>query len=154
MAKFRFKLESLLRHRRAVEDAAQLELAKALRGRMILENQVRQMQQTITHSKRELRDGLVGKVDLDAISGFARFSGQCALRARELVGRLSQLHADCQRRREELAAAVRARKAVELLRERQLEAFRREQMRKEAIELDEAATQRFVRERLLTETLA
>lgn len=139
MAKFRFSLEPLLVHRRAVEDAAQRDLAKVLRQQMILQNQIRTEQQTITESKQRLTDGLLGRVDVDRVSQFARYSGQVTQRASAMVLRLASIARQIEQAREKLAEAMRQRKAIELLRQRQFEDWRRRQRKREIAQLDEAA---------------
>ena len=145
MARFRFKLEAVLQHRRNLEDVAQRELAKTLRQRMILTDQLRSMQQTITESKRQLGDGLSGRVDLDQIGQFARYSGQVRLRAQAIVVRLAGVEKEIQAARERLMEATRDRKALELLEERQRQAWQAEQDRREAAELDDLAVGAYAR---------
>jgi len=118
MAKFRFKLEAVLRHRLLVEDQCQRELAQFLRERMILHHQLRQMQESIGQSKRDLGGGLLGKVDMDQVALFARFSGQATQRAQQSVVKLAELEKQVEASRGRLLEAVRARKALELLRDR------------------------------------
>lgn len=146
MAAFRFRFETLLRHRRAVEDRHQRQLAQHLRRRMIFHDQIRQMQDTIRSSKHELGQGLVGKVDLEAISGFARYSGHATQRAQQLTVPLAALEGQIVEARGHLLEAVRRCKALERLRDRHLGDWRRAEDRRENIELDEVANQRFVQE--------
>ena len=153
MARFTFKYQTLLEHRHALEEQRQRELAQQLRGRMILENQLRQMQETIRESKRQLGAGLVGRVDLDAIGRFAGFSGHSSLRAQQLVLKIAEFEKRVDAARTALQDAMRQRKALELLREKHKDAWKRDQAMREALELDEIATQQYTR-RLLTEQAA
>ncbi len=148
---FRFKLEALLKHRATLEDQAQRELAKSLRQRMILQQQIRQMQDTIRDSKRQLGEGLVGTVDLDSISRFAHYSGDVAVRAQHIVVRLGALEKQITLHRTQLAQAMRARKAIELLRARHHERWQLAQQRHETAAQDEIASQRFVRRQMVAE---
>lgn len=145
MAVFRFKLENLLRHRRIAEDQRQRQLARHQRYRMILLEQLRQMQQTIRDSKHALAGGLVGQVNLDAVWGFARYSGQVNQRAQQIVVRLAELEKHIDQAREALQHAVRQRRSLELLRDKHYEQWRREQDRHESQELDQIMTEHFVR---------
>lgn len=153
MARFKFRYQTLFDHRQAIEEQRQRELAQQLRGRMILENQLRQMQDTIRESKRQLGHGLVGKVDLEAISRFAGFSGHTSLRAQQLVIKIAEFEKRVDAARAALQEAMRQRKALELLRDKHREAWLREQALREAMELDEIATQQYTR-RLMTEKAA
>ena len=145
MAKFRFKLEAVLRHRQLVEDQRQRELAQFLRERMILHHELRHMQQTIHQSKRDLGAGLVGAVDMDSVAHFARFSGQTTQRAHQIVAKLAVLERQCDAARARLLEATKARKALDLLRQRHIDLWRRDEERREAIFLDEVSVQSFAR---------
>ncbi len=125
------------------EDQCQRELAKILRERMILLDQLRQMQTTITQSKSDLRSGLVGDVDVNAVAQFARFSAQTTVRARALVTRLAGMERQAEASRGRLIVATKARKALERLRERQFRKWRQEQLRRESAILDEIGVGRF-----------
>ena len=143
MPSFTFPLEVVLQQRRMQEDQCQRELAKILRERMILLDQIRLMQTSITQSKSDLRTGLVGQVNVDAVSQFARFSAQTAVRARMLVTRLAGVERQAEASRGKLIVATKARKALERLREKQFTKWRQEQMRREGAMLDEIGVGRF-----------
>ncbi|MFA9478649.1 flagellar export protein FliJ [Phycisphaerales bacterium AB-hyl4] len=145
MAGFRFKFENVLEHRRTIEDQAQRELARHLRARMILQGQLEQMQTTIRQSKTDLADALVGRVDLDRVSSFAQFSGHSSVRARQIVEHLAKMEKQITAARERLLDATRQRKAMELLRDRHERDWKREHKRREAILMDELATQQYLR---------
>lgn len=154
MAKFQFKLNALLCHRRAVEEERERELAAQLRKRMIFQDQLRQMQQTITQSKRDLRDGLVGFIDLDRVTTFTQYSGQVTWRAEQIVVELASVEKHIETARNNLLEASRERQALELLHNRQFEQWQREQTRIEDAELDELVLQRYWRSRQSNEDSA
>ncbi|MCC7145080.1 MAG: flagellar export protein FliJ [Phycisphaeraceae bacterium] len=145
MAAFRFTLQPLLQHRQAIEDQRQRDLAKLLRQKMIYQNQIRQMQTGITDAKHQLAGSLVGKVDLEGVGGFARYSGQLAQRAQAIVLDMVRLEKAIQMARELLLKATRDRQALELLRQRQYEQWLAAQLRRETAELDEITMQRHAR---------
>ena len=151
MAAFHFQLEPVLRHRRMMEDRCQRELAKAMRKRMILMNQIRRWQQTITQSKHELSDGLVGKVDMNRVSQFATYSGQATQAAQSLVVELSVAEKQIEQARQQLSEAVKQRRVIETLRERRYEKWLQDQRRREDAQVDELATGRYTRELLRME---
>jgi flagellar FliJ protein len=132
MAQFRFKLEAVLKQREIIEEQRQRELAMVMRQRMIFMEQLKREQEIISESKRQLGQSLTGKVNLDAVSGFARFSGQTT---EPLV----------EKARQALMAAVRDRKALDLLKEKHKRAWQLRQDRLEAAVLDEMAVQRHAR---------
>jgi len=145
MAKFQFRYETVLRQRQCVEDERQRELAKVLRQRMIVQNQLAHMQQTIRESRQNLSDTLVGKVNLDRVGQFARYSAQSAMRAQQIAVELARLEKQVETARARLAEAMRQRKAMELLRDREHARWKQEQQRRETAELDEIALQGYVR---------
>ena len=143
MAGFKFRYDTLLRHRRGIEDQRQRDLAQLMRSRMIFHNELSRMQKTITESKRQLGDTLIGKVNVDRVGQFARYSGQVEVRGRQLIMRLAQLEKRIVGAREKLLEAVRQRKALEQLRDKDHLAWRRELERREIAELDDLTTQRY-----------
>ncbi|MFW5699166.1 MAG: flagellar export protein FliJ [Planctomycetota bacterium] len=147
MAKFAFRFQTLLEHRRRIEDERQRDLAKLMRTRMLFMDRLRGMQDTIRTSKHDMGSGLVGKVDVSRIAQFARYSQQCAMQGQDIVVRLAGVEKQIDGARQRLMDAVRQRKALELLRERHHEQWKYEQARREALELDDLAAQRFIRQR-------
>ena len=143
MPKFTFKLEPVLQQRRRAEDEKQRDLAKLLRRSMILQNQLRQMQQTIRESKRQLGGALAGTVELDSVGRFARYSGHVTVRAHGIVMELAKLDKLIDLSRAQLLAAVRDRRAMELLRDREYRKWKKQQDRRENARLDELNVQRY-----------
>ena len=146
MAQFTFRYETLLQHRRNLEDHAQRHLAERVRTRMILTDQLGQMQEDIGRSKGDLSDALVGRIDLSRVGDFTRFNAQATLRGRQLVKRLAELHSQVEAARQQLLTATQQRKALEVLRDKDLAAWKRQQERRETAELDELASQAYTRE--------
>jgi len=149
MAIFHFRFETLLNHRRRIEDDRQRQLAKHLRTQAIMHDQLRNQQQTIHSSKRELAGSLVGTVDLAAVGQFARYSGAVAARARQIVARLGQLEHQIRDARNQLLGATRQRKALDMLRDKHHAQWRLEQERRETAELDDLTTQRYARRAMI-----
>ncbi|MGB0766196.1 MAG: flagellar export protein FliJ [Phycisphaeraceae bacterium] len=143
MQAFTFRFKAVLRQREAVEQQKQRALAKLMHQRNAMLGQLREMQETISTSKRQAADGLVGTVDLAAIAGIARYSASCALRGNRVVRELAQLETLVEQARNELMEASKNRKALELLRDRQRQAWELEQRRMEAKRLDEQTTQAY-----------
>ena len=146
MAKFIFKLAAVLEHRKIIEQTCQRELAKHISQREYHLTQLRNMQQSISNSKQQLSDHLQGKVDLDRIGHFARFSGQSTQQAHSIVLALAALEKRIEIARQELIAATHQRKAIELLRDKQHQQFIYEQNRIENAQMDEMGAQAFYRQ--------
>ena len=143
MQTFQFKYKVVLRQREVVEQQKQRALAKLMHQRNAMVSQLREMQETISESKRQAADGLVGTVDLGAIAGIARYSASCALQGNALVREIAQMETLVEQARNELIEASKNRKALELLRDRQRQAWDLEQRRMEAKRLDEQTTQAY-----------
>lgn len=145
MAVFEFKFESVLKQRRRVEDKHQRELAQLLRQKMIFESELRQLQQRITDDKASMTDSLRGHVNVGRIRQHAAHSAQVTGRAQQIAVKLLAMHRQIEQARGTLLEATRARKSIELLRDRHYNRWRREQQRRETAELDEIATQAYGR---------
>lgn len=141
MAVFNFKFESVLTHRRRTEDQRQRELAQLLRQKMILESQLRSLQQRITDDKNSMAGSLLGPVNVNRIRQHAAHSMQVTSRAQQIAVKLLAIHRQIDQSRAALLEATKARKAIELLRDRHYNRWRGEQQRRETAELDEIATQ-------------
>ncbi|MEX0887707.1 MAG: flagellar export protein FliJ [Phycisphaeraceae bacterium] len=141
MPRFRFKYTAVLAQRQRFEDERKRDLAAHLRRYNGLREQLEAMQTTIRESKRHLGDALVGRVDLDRVGEFARYSNHTTIRAQQLVHQLAGVDREVHAARERLMQATRQRKAMELLRDRHEAAWRAEQQRREQRELDELAMQ-------------
>jgi flagellar FliJ protein len=146
MAKFVFKLEPLLKHRVRLEEAQQRALAKLLREKLIIETQLRNQQQSISDDKSHMAQSLSGHVDVARIRQHAAHVHRATVHAQQAAFRLLELNHQIESARAKLNDAVRDRKAIEVLRERQHTKWLTEQKRREATQLDEAATQRYVRQ--------
>lgn len=143
MAKFRFRLQPVLAQREREERERMLAVADLERRRMQVEDRIRACQGRIVSGRAEIAASLgEGPVDL----GGARLQAGATLRddqqARqgvlEMAGVLKQLEAA----RGLLATAAARRRAMELLRDRDLERFRSEQGRREAVDLDDLIVMR------------
>lgn len=145
MPQFIFRYESLLQHRRNLEDQAQRQMAERVRTQMILSDQLRSMQTQITESKRDLGGALVGKIDLSRVGEFTRYNADSTVRGRQLVKRLAELEVQVEAARVQLLDATQQRKALELLRERDLKQWKLDRDRRETAELDELASQAYTR---------
>lgn len=146
MAKFTFRYQTLLEQRQRIEDECQRDLAKHLREQMILRTHLQRMQGTISDAKGQLKGALVGKVDLNKISDFARYAGQTTQSAGMVFRKLAQHEKVIGGARNRLDNAMRQRKAIELLRDKDRLKWQRELDRRETAEMDEMALQSYVRQ--------
>jgi len=146
MAKFRFKLDPLLRARRIEEREKQRAVAEVERERRELEDRLRNMQQQITAGKHDLRGRLTGLIDPGALRQQARNSLNLSRSAQRIVLELAGVHRRLDAAREELVEAMRRRRAVELLRDKRYEQWLAEQEKADVAMIDELAVQSAARE--------
>lgn len=147
--RFVFRLQPVLEQRERLEEQAQLRVAAIERERLLGEAVLRSIQSELLDTRRYLRAGLHptsqaapeaatdGPVGLAGVRAAASASLHLGVRAQraamELAGTLKRLESA----RADLLRAAADRKAVQLLKDRELEAFRREQLKREAAALDE-----------------
>lgn len=125
-----------------IEREHQRAVAALERDRLALEDSIRAHHAMIRSEQGEARSRLVGVLDIRSL----RLQGAAALRhdaaVRQAAVRLAGVHQRLAAARAVLLDAAKRRKAVELLRQRRFEAWRLEQSRAEAKEVDELAVMR------------
>ena len=146
MPVFRFKLGPLLTARKQEERSAQLAVAALERQRLALEHTLRRHQQNILAGKQELRDRLVGELRMPIMRDHAASTVQLMRLADRIVLQLAGLHRQIEQARAKLIEATKRRRAVEILRERRFEQWKRDLERAEDAALDELAVQQAARE--------
>jgi len=142
MARFVFSLQAVLDQRRAVERERQVEVGTLEGKRRALEEAIRGAQREIGAARERRRRGLVEALDMRAARAHAAEEGTWERRAQALAIELAGLLKRLEGARGRLAEAVRDRRAIERLRERRYEEWRRERERLERNELDELAVMR------------
>ena len=145
MPAFHFKLDPLLRARRAREQQCQMALAPLLNEQRRLHHALRSCQEQVAGNKSTLRSTLVGPLNLDGLRSQAGASLQTMRHAQRLVLELAGVQRQIDAARRDLLEAARARRAVEVLRERRYAEWLAEQRKIEQNELDELATNRAAR---------
>jgi flagellar FliJ protein len=139
MARFRFKLEPLLRARRHAEREKQRAVAELQRQRLDLEHALRRRQAFITEGKAALRDRLVGDLDMPSLRAHAGSTVQVMREAERIVLELAGVHKRLEAARGELVEAARDRRSLELLRDRRLAQWKAALNKAEDAALDELA---------------
>ena len=145
MAKFRFKLEPVLKARCHVEQQRQREVAALERERQRIEDHIRSQQQFLADSKLQLRDHLFGQLATNDLRLHAASGLRIMREADRLVVELAGLHQRLSRARQSLIEATRDRRAIELLREKRFQEWKAGQEKAEAAALDELVVQRAAR---------
>ena len=142
MAKFRFRLEAVLSLRERIEKEKQRRVAaigQEIQGvvRTIHETRLRITEENHRLGKKEL----TGTLDMQYIANEKRFVGNLHLRIALAMDKLRKLEEQQAAARAQLMEAARERKVIEKLREKQFDAWRIEQDRKDAALTDEIGVQ-------------
>ena len=143
MAKFVFRLAAVLRQRELAERDAQGAMASVQRERLACEDRIARLQRMF-HIEREAARGLVnaGGVSAEAICRQSMASQAIGSRIEREAVMLSGIAARQEQFRRKLAEAAMRRRAMELLRDRDHDAWRREQARAESRQVDDMVTAR------------
>ena len=142
MAKFKFRLATLLRLREATRDERRTELAEAYRADDVLGEHLDHVGRELGLLQAQCRKAAgPGTVDVDRLVEAQRY--EVALRAQEnqLAEQRKVVGAEIDRRRQTLLAADRNVRLLEKLREKQARRHRLEEDRQEIKQLDEVAGQ-------------
>lgn len=142
---FRFRLEFLLRHRRQQEDVAKYELANRIRKANEIESRIRDMQERSTNLSAYISGQTGQVVPAVQLAIYKDYIDDLRRRLELSHSELAQAEKRIEEQREILVQASVARKTVERLKEKQREAYEKEQSRKEQILLDEQAALAYAR---------
>ncbi len=142
MAKFVFKLQPVLHLRQREERERQRAVAVLERERLRLESLIRECRRASRTERGVLRDALAegGRVDLWPVRLQAAAAGELAARASRAAVELAGLMKRIEKDRALLIEAAKRRRAMELLRERRYEEWRRGEAKAEFLLVDEIGT--------------
>jgi flagellar FliJ protein len=139
MAKFKFRLETLLKLRDRIRDERRAELAQAYHAAEILGQRRQELEDELAGLIEQNRAAAgPGAVDVDRLLDARRY--ELVLRSHQQLNQQQQraLDAEIDRRRRALVEANREVRVLEKLREKQEDRHRQQQARQEIKELDEA----------------
>ncbi len=143
MAKFRFRLQPVLRQRELAERDEQLKVAEIEQKRIGLEDRLRACQQRIEGEQSEL-GVLISKGSINPAE--ARSQGAAVLAAKaeaqQLAVELAGVYKKLEAARGLLAKAAMRRRSMELLRDNHKESWKREINKAEDLAVDELAVLR------------
>jgi flagellar FliJ protein len=142
MAKFVFQLQSVLRHRENIERQRQRELGLALAERAMIEDQIRRLDEKAKAAMADLRaNHLIGEIDLLFLASHRRFMMAVQRQGTALVDQLRARQKLVDTAQAALSEAMKQKKLLTKLRERQEGRWSAAISRKEIADLDEVATQ-------------
>jgi flagellar FliJ protein len=142
MPKFVFKLEGVLKQRKHAERQRLLELGVIQKDMTRLQENLRMLDQTVRDAEKDLRENrMTGKLDLAFLAAHRRFAFSMQRKAMALAEQMAGVKIKVDEAQKKLTDAVKRRKAIEKLREKQLERWREDLARAEIHEMDEVAMQ-------------
>ena len=142
MAKFHFRLATLLRLRETVRDERRLRIGRGRAGRRQLQARLVEVQREQRQLQGECRTAAgPGEVDLPRLVEAHQYAGALREQETELQQERRTLAVEIDRRRQAAVEADRDVQTLEKLRESQWQTHRQEEQRQEAKQLDEAASQ-------------
>lgn len=148
MSQFRFRLQTLLDFRVRKEDELKRGLAEIqkaiLREQRALEELERGRQEAATRYSELAASAL----DVEREQLFRIFYSKLCLRIEDKQTAISELNEELDAQRDRVVEAMRERKTVQSLRDKQLEQFQLGELRKEQAFLDDIATTRYVANQL------
>lgn len=142
MARFVFTLQTVLDQREAEERGCQMELARARQTQVQLETRSGELNREIVESNEQMRDHhLVGRLDVGIIATHRRFLIAMQASVAQLATQIAAARLDVEARQRKLNDAVKARKAIELLRDKQRGRWLADENRKELAIADDVGMQ-------------
>jgi len=143
MAKFKFRLATLLRLREATRGDRRTQLAQAYRADEIIQQQQDQLQQELEKVARQnRRTSAPGPVDVDRLLEGQRYEVALRTQQSHARGQREAVAAEIERRREALVQANRGVRVLEELRQKQAQRHRQEENRLEIKQLDDVTQRR------------
>ncbi len=147
MAKFHFRLATLLRLGESVRDERRAQLAEAYRADELLERHEAMLAEELDALRAACRQAVTpGRVDLDRIVETQRYELTLRAQQKHFAQQRTTVAGEIERRRETLLDANREVRVLEKLRERQAERHRHEEARRDLRQLDDVAAARTGRE--------
>jgi len=147
MAKFKFRLATLLRIREAARDRRRAELAEAYRVEDLLRANLEHLGKEIDWLRGQCRKiAGPGTVNVDRLVDSQRYELVLRSQKNELNTQRAAVGEEIERRRQTLLAADREVRVLEKLRDKQADRHRRWENRLEIKQVDEVARQRAIRE--------
>jgi len=143
MAKFKFRLATLLRLRNAARDERRGQLAEAYRADEIIHQKHRQLAEELAAIQKQQREACgPGPVNVDRLLSDQRYAFLLAAQQGHTERQRLLLAAEIERRRQLLMEANREVRVLEKLEQRQRERHQEEENRLDIRELDEIAHRR------------
>ena len=142
---FKFRLQSVLTHRLYLEDVAKSELAVQVQARNRCQQRIDWLQEEMSRYRREMAEKEKHGMAAGEFILANEYVTVLRLQIMREQSKLPLLDAQIELARQNLVKAVQNRKAMEILRSRDLEQYTQVQLKLEQNLLDEVAVSAFVR---------
>ena len=144
--KFKFSLASVLNHREVLERNAEIALGKEMQKLVKLQNE----RDNLLDEYKNLvaARGGINTNSAENFMGFINYAQKLKDLTVEKNAEIKKQEVQVEKARAELIKKTQDKKALEVLKDSQKAAFKLAEKRMEAKQTDEAATQKFLRERL------
>ncbi len=147
MAKFKFRLSTLLRIRESTRDERRAELAQAYQAEEIVAGERDRISRELADLELESRlAASPGGIDVDRLLETRRYRLLLDAQRQHVAGQRDTVRAEVERRRQNLVEANREVRVLEELRKKQQGRHRKEEDRLETKQLDEVAGRSFFKE--------
>ena len=149
MGAFKFRLQAVLKVRKASRDQARYELARALQAETMLKTQQEDGQREVNKLLLELAKAQTrGEIPVDWIMELRRYEVVLKTQLAQVMEQMEQIGGEVERRRDLLARADQEVRVLERLEAKQKSEWTKREQRLEQFENDEAAGQIFFRRRV------
>jgi flagellar export protein FliJ len=140
MARFTFRMATLLKLRESARDERRGQLVQARQAAEILRQQRETLEQEAERLYQQSRNAVSpGPIDLDTLFHARRYELFLRAQQQDLLQQQQAVDAELRRRQQALVEANREVRVLELLREKQWVRHREEEARQEMKQLDEVA---------------
>lgn len=144
MAKFKFKLETVLKVKTRVEELRQKELKEAEVRRDGARLELSRREKEAADTAMTYRKQLQADLDIRRANEYARFLTWLNHRVELAASELQQCEAEVATARERLLLAAKEKKVLEKLKQKAYEAFKAEELNAETKFLDELGTEQYL----------
>jgi len=141
--KFNFRLQTVLELRTKAFDDCQLELAKVQNKYNQTVSHLEYLYDLLAKSKKSLEDILSKNIDFTIINCYKNYIAkleECIKNQHKII---SDIEVELEAKKNELLEAMKAKKMLEILKEKDLKAFHTELERQDKLIIDEIATNRY-----------
>lgn len=145
MSRSQSELEALTKLRTRARDAQRARVADAVQAEAALDTQLEEIDREVTAMREKQRQSRGGAINARTVLEIERYEMLLKTNAIEIHRQKQTIRQELERRMSDLAVAEQQLKAVEKLEERRRQRFQQAAEKKEQRELDEIATQLFLR---------